>query len=95
MTYYIGTSGFQYRHWDDFYPKGVDKLSYLYSKVNVVEINSSFYRIPTEKTVRSFNSKIPRNCKIIFKAPRSVTHSRRLLLESSSLSVTPGFDLME
>jgi uncharacterized protein YecE (DUF72 family) len=83
---YVGTSGYQYRHWDNgvFYPPGVkDRLSYIVERVNTIEINSSFYNIPRPETVASWAKKLPKDFPLVLKAPRSVTHNRRLRLRGN------------
>ena len=52
----IGTSGFSYPHWGKgvFYPRHLkphDWLAYYSHDFDTVEINSSFYRLPTEETL--------------------------------------------
>ena len=100
MNFYIGTSGYQYRQWNDgaFYPpsvKGPEQLSYLLSVLNTVEINASFYSIPKPEVVERWGSLVPHGAKLVLKAPRSVTHRRRLRLESEDPEVKPGIDLLE
>lgn len=98
MKFFIGTSGYQYKHWNNgaFYPAGVtDHLSYIYQHLNCVEINSSHYSIPKPETVANWASKVPDGSKLVLKTPRSVSHRRRLALESDNLDVKPGIDLME
>ncbi len=74
----IGTSGFSYKDWlGNFYPQfcpPADFLKFYNSKFKTVELDSTFYRIPTEATVRKW-AKI--SCeKFIFSAkfPNKVTH---------------------
>lgn len=96
MQIYVGTSGYQYAHWNNgvFYPRGVkDRLAYALTKMNALEINSSFYSIPKPDTVSSWAAKIPAAAKMILKAPQSVSHRRRLKLQSDP-SVKQGLDLL-
>ena len=96
MQIYIGTSGYQYAHWNNgvFYPRGIkDRLAYAYTKMNVIEINSSFYSIPKPETVAMWATKIPADAKMILKAPQSVSHRRRLKLQSDP-QVKQGRDLL-
>lgn len=57
-TVHIGTSGFYYPHWiGDFYPQNLPKnklLSYYVKFFDTVEINSSFYHLPKEETVKNW-----------------------------------------
>lgn len=93
---YVGTSGFQYKHWNDgvFYPSGVkDRLAFLSQRMNALEINASFYSIPKPGSVRRWSEKLPQNFKLTLKAPRSVTHRRRLKLRSDP-TIKQGWDLL-
>lgn len=96
MHIYIGTSGFQYKHWNNgvFYPRGVkDRLRFALSRMTAIEINSSFYRIPPPETVESWTDGLPEGVKLVLKAPQSVSHRRRLKLQSDG-NVRQGRDLL-
>lgn len=99
MKIYAGTSGFQYDHWNNgvFYPRGVkvDQLEFISTRINVLEINSSFYSIPKPDTVSSWVSRLPkRDFKLILKAPQSFTHRRWLRLRNPDSPVKPGIELL-
>lgn len=96
MHIYIGTSGFQYRHWDNgvFYPRGVqDRLAYALQKMNAIEINATFYSMAKPQTVAEWAARIPDGAKMILKAPQSVSHRRRLKLHSKP-GIKQGIDLL-
>jgi uncharacterized protein YecE (DUF72 family) len=96
MQIYIGTSGYQYRHWNNgvFYPRGVkDRLAYALERMTAIEINSSFYRIPPPDTVAAWAGVMPEGSRMVLKAPQSVTHRRRLKLHSEG-GVRQGADLL-
>jgi len=96
MQIFIGTSGFQYPHWNNgvFYPRGVkDRLAYALRHMSAIEINSTFYRIPPPDTVAAWSAGVPQGCKIVLKAPQSVSHRRRLKLHSDP-GVRQGIDLL-
>jgi uncharacterized protein YecE (DUF72 family) len=96
MQIYIGTSGFQYAHWNNgvFYPPRVkDRLAYALAKMNLVEINSSFYSIAKPDTIALWAAKIPEGAKMVLKAPQSLSHRRRLKLHSDP-QVKQGIDLL-
>jgi len=80
--YFIGTSGFNYRHWKGkFYPKEIsqkDWLSFYSKNFNTVEINYSFYRWPSQKTIKRWYESSPENFKFTLKAPRTITHIRQI-----------------
>jgi uncharacterized protein YecE (DUF72 family) len=79
---HIGTSGWRYKHWkDDFYPKELkqtDWLSYYAKSFDVTEINTSFYRLPTEETVVGWIKKVPKKFLFCPKMSRYLTHMKKL-----------------
>ncbi|UCD18414.1 MAG: DUF72 domain-containing protein [Candidatus Zixiibacteriota bacterium] len=74
----IGTSGFSYKDWlGNFYPQFCPVQDFLrfYSCVfNTVEIDASFYRAPTAKTVAGWKKVTPEGFVFTAKFPRTVTH---------------------
>lgn len=80
--YYIGTSGWNYKHWVDvFYPNDLsinDWYSYYCRYYNTVEINMTFYKWPNKSTLMSWRNNSPKNFKVTIKAPRTITHIKRL-----------------
>ena len=79
---YIGTSGWNYPHWKDkFYPTNIKKddwLSFYSKKFNTTEINYSFYRWPTEKTMKDWYDNSPYHFEYTMKSPRMITHMKKL-----------------
>jgi len=81
---YIGTSGYYYKNWvGEFYPSSLKSYEFFdyYSKVfNTLELNSTFYRIPTKSTLNSWKYKLKKkeNFKLSIKAHKSLTHRYRL-----------------
>ncbi|MEM0133710.1 MAG: DUF72 domain-containing protein [Thermoplasmatales archaeon] len=77
---FLGCSGFQYDDWKEtFYPKGMEESKYLlyyYKFFNSVEIDSTYYSFPGEKTVNSWITKIQGKDDFLYslKFPREVTH---------------------
>lgn len=90
MKIYIGCSGFSYKEWKDvFYPGGLPArlwLDYYTKKFNTLEINSSFYRIPTEKTINNWYAKTPDDFIFSVKGPRFVTHIKRFKIDQSVIN---------
>jgi len=78
----IGTSGWSYEHWaGDFYPPGLparERLAYYASRLPTVEINATFYRLPSESMVRSWRERVPSGFAFAVKGSRLITHIRRL-----------------
>lgn len=78
----IGTSGFVYRHWREiFYPKGLSAPHWLnfYSQVfDTLELNNTFYRLPTDKMVERWRLESPGRFLFACKGSRFLTHVKRL-----------------
>lgn len=81
---FIGTSGWHYRHWFKvFYPpeiKGYYELTFHAKTFNTVENNSSFYRIASENTYKTWYRMTPENYKFSMKLNKLITHNYRLVL---------------
>jgi uncharacterized protein YecE (DUF72 family) len=82
LCYYIGTSGWHYDHWRHrFYPQGLAKakwLEFYATHFNTVELNNSFYRLPSETTFAAWRDTSPANFTFAVKASRYITHIKRL-----------------
>lgn len=82
MTVYVGTSGWQYRHWlDRFYPRKPrlpDDLAFYAERFRTVEINASFYRLPEKATFDAWAERTPDDFVFAVKASRYLTHILRL-----------------
>ena len=78
----IGTSGWAYPDWREvFYPRGLRPAEWLayYARVfDTVEVNASFYRLPTEKLIAGWLAHTPAHFRFAVKAWRAITHFRRL-----------------
>jgi uncharacterized protein YecE (DUF72 family) len=79
---WIGTSGYNYPEWKgSFYPPDLPAakmLPYYAARFPTVEINYTFYRMPTEKLVTGWAAQTPSPYKLTLKAPRRITHDSRL-----------------
>lgn len=82
MEVLIGTSGWQYDDWRGvLYPEGVAKKDWLahYSeRFPVVEINNTFYNLPSEDTFVRWREGSAEGFRFVVKASRFITHIRRL-----------------
>ena len=82
LRYYIGTSGWHYDHWQDrFYPKTLTKakwLEFYASHFTTVELNNSFYRLPSETAFTTWHDSSPANFTFAVKVSRFITHIKRL-----------------
>jgi len=80
---FIGTSGWHYKHWLNgvFYPAGTtgsEMFEFYARHFNTVEINNSFYRLPTAKTFDAWRESAPRDFVFAVKASRFMTHMKKL-----------------
>src|SRR5438270_13096488 len=79
---FVGTSGFAYKEWKpEFYPadlKAADMLSFYSRRFNSVEINNTFYKMPTEKVLTQWREQTPEDFSFTLKAPQRITHFARL-----------------
>lgn len=78
----IGTSGWVYPHWKGtFYPEDLPlarRLSYYSERFATVEVNNTYYRLASEKALRSWLDTVPAGFRFAFKAHQYITHRRRL-----------------
>ncbi len=79
---WVGTSGYNYPEWKgSFYPSDLASakmLPYYAARFPTVEINYTFYRMPTEKLVAGWAAHTPSPYQLTLKAPRRITHDSRL-----------------
>jgi len=82
LQYYIGTSGWHYDHWRHrFYPEKLTKadwLEFYASHFTTVELNNSFYRLPSEAAFANWYDSSPANFTFAVKVSRFITHIKRL-----------------
>ena len=82
LHYHIGTSGWHYEHWRGrFYPEKLTKtewLEFYASHFTTVELNNSFYRLPSEAAFASWYNSSPPNFTFAVKVSRFITHIKRL-----------------
>lgn len=81
MPVRIGTSGFLYDHWRKrFYPPSArgSELEHYANYFRTVELNVTFYRMPSRQTFRSWANRVPDGFLFAVKASRYLTHVRRL-----------------
>ena len=82
MKFHVGTSGYNYPEWKGtFYPKDLPTskmLPYYVERFTTVEINNTFYRMPSAKTVTGWGAAAPAGFTFVLKAPQKITHFSRL-----------------
>ncbi len=86
MELHIGTSGYSYKEWKGtFYPEDLSSknmLSYYGERLNAVEINNTFYRLPKTSVLENWAAQVPDGFRFSIKASRRITHFTRLKAES-------------
>jgi uncharacterized protein YecE (DUF72 family) len=89
-TFHVGTSGYSYKEWKgSFYPKDLpakEMLEYYSEHFRAVEINGTFYRMPTAAAVSAWADQVPADFRFIIKAPQRITHFQRLRASDESTS---------
>jgi len=79
---YVGTSGYNYPEWKgSFYPADLPPakmLPYYADRFPTVEINYTFYRMPSERLLAGWTAQVPAGFRFTLKAPRRITHDAKL-----------------
>jgi len=82
MRLRVGTSGFNFPEWrGSFYPPKLPSakwLEFYAQQLGTVEINYTFYRMPSAKTVAGWDAATPEGFNFVLKAPQRITHIARL-----------------
>ena len=82
MNLYVGTSGYSYKEWKGtFYPKDLkekEMLRFYGERFRSVEINNTFYRMPTASVLEAWAAEVPADFKFVLKAAQKITHFQRL-----------------
>ncbi len=79
---FIGTSGWQYRHWKETLYKGVRTKEWLEHYANTfdaVEVNGSFYRLQARETYAKWVQRTPESFSFAIRGHRFTTHNKKLL----------------
>jgi uncharacterized protein YecE (DUF72 family) len=88
-TIHIGTSGWHYKHWKgSFYPADIkekDQFSVYGKTFNTVELNNSFYQLPTTKTFKDWKESSPAKFIFSVKVSRYITHMKKLAADAASI----------
>ena len=78
----VGTSGYSYKEWKGgFYPKDLkdaEMLRFYAERFPAVEINNTFYRMPSPELLERWAAEVTASFRFILKAPRRITHEKRL-----------------
>ena len=86
----IGTSGYHYKHWiGKFYPKSLkphEMLGFYTQHFDTVELNNSFYRLPSREAFENWRDSTPKGFCVAVKANRYITHMKKLKDPEAGLS---------
>ncbi len=79
---FIGTSGYLYQHWREiFYPKDLSPskwLEFYCQNFDTVELNVTFYRLPSQRVFESWHKRAPQDFTFAVKGSRFITHIKKL-----------------
>jgi uncharacterized protein YecE (DUF72 family) len=79
---FVGTSGYGYKEWKGiFYPEKIspkEMLRFYSERLGAVEINNTFYHMPTQGVLASWAEQVPDDFVFALKAPQVITHLKRL-----------------
>lgn len=96
MHWHIGTSGWHYRHWiGRFYATDLAPdawLTYYARYFDTVEVNSSFYRLPTPNVIAHWLDVTPDHFVFATKASRFITHLKKL--KQPEVTLPPFLDVL-
>jgi uncharacterized protein YecE (DUF72 family) len=80
---FVGTSGWSYGHWKGhFYPEKTAATAFLAhyaGQLKTVEINNTFYGLPSESSIRKWRQTTPEGFLFAVKANRVITHDKRMV----------------
>ena len=87
-TIHVGTSGWHYKHWlGTWYPEGTktaQQFAYYRERFDTVEINNTFYCLPSPETLKAWRKAAPPGFLFAVKASRYITHMRKLMEPETS-----------
>jgi uncharacterized protein YecE (DUF72 family) len=82
MRIAVGTSGYAYKEWKgSFYPADLPAdamLRFYGERFHTVEINNTFYRMPSEKVLLAWAAAVPDGFRFVLKASQRITHRKRI-----------------
>lgn len=85
---YVGCAKWNKKDLKGFYPKGTkEELPYYSRQFNSIELNATFYGMPTAEQVLSWKEKTPDTFRFFPKITNTVTHFKRLLNVQESLEL--------
>jgi uncharacterized protein YecE (DUF72 family) len=86
-----GASGYAYKEWQgSFYPEKIkpeEMLAWYAQRIDCVEINNTFYRMPKVAVLEQWALAVPEHFRFAIKAPRRITHDARLKADEAAEAV--------
>ena len=80
LEMYIGCAKWNKTDLKGFYPKGTkDELTYYSTQFNSIELNATFYGMPSEEQIATWRDKVPADFKFFPKVTSTISHYRRLI----------------
>lgn len=77
---YVGCAKWNRNELKGFYPRGTkDELAYYSTQFNSIELNATFYRMPSWEQVETWKDKTPENFKFFPKLTNTISHFKRLI----------------
>lgn len=94
MRTFVGTSGYSYKEWKgSFYPPDLPEsamLRYYGARFKTVEINNTFYRMPSSSMLGRWPEQVPADFTFVLKASQRITHVKRLKDATSEVAYFYG-----
>lgn len=79
LSIYVGCAKWNKTDLKNFYPRGTkDELTYYSSQFNSIELNATFYNMPSRQQVITWREKTPKHFRFFPKITQSISHMRRL-----------------
>lgn len=79
LTIYVGCAKWNKTDLKNFYPRGTrDELTYYSTQFNSIEMNATFYNMPSRQQVITWREKTPEHFRFFPKITQSISHMRRL-----------------
>ena len=80
LEVYVGCAKWNRQDLKNFYPRGTkDELTYYSSQFNCIELNATFYNLPTRQQVEKWRDKTPEGFKFFPKITNTISHFKRLI----------------
>jgi len=79
LEVYIGCAQWNRNYLKGFYPPGIkDELTYYASRLNAIELNATYYKVPDIRQIETWRAKTPAHFRFFPKIPEQISHRQRL-----------------